>query len=344
MRALVLCAGLGTRLRPLTERWPKPALPLLGAPLLRYALATLGRAGLREVAINTHHLPGVMTATARAEAARAGVTLVVGEEPGAIQGTGGGIRGARAFLEGGDFVVLAGDLLFALELGPVLEAHRRRGAAATMALLPMPAGATYNAVEADPSGRVRRIAGHGPGGPALARWHFTGVHVITPRVFDFFPPDGPCDINHHVYPRMIEAGLEVHGHLLADEGAFWSDLGSPTSYALAHQALLRGQVPTSRFGPADPFLGMLEPRPGVWVHPGASYGDTRATGPAWVGEGAVLEEGVHLGAAVSVGPGARVGAGARLDRVAVLDGAVVPAGARLEDALVAPGGVVVPTG
>jgi mannose-1-phosphate guanylyltransferase len=344
MRALVLCAGLGTRLRPLTDRWPKPAVPLLGAPLLRYALGSLARAGIDEVVVNTHHLPAEMAATARAEAARAGATLAIVEEPLAIQGTGGGIRGARPHLGGEDFVVLAGDVLFAVELGPVLEAHRRRGAAATMVLLPMPAGATYNAVEVDGAGRVRRIAGHGPGGTGLQRWHFTGLHVISQRVFDYLPAEGAVDINHHVYPAMLEAGLEVFGLPLLEPRAHWSDLGSPRGYAQAHQALLLGQVPSARFGAGDPFLGQLEVQPGVWVHPRAQLGEARLSGPAWVGEGAVLEAGVRLGAAVSVGPGARVGAGASLLRVAVLDGAEVPAGARLVDALVAPGGVVVPAG
>jgi mannose-1-phosphate guanylyltransferase len=343
MRALVLCAGLGTRLKPLTERWPKPAVPLLGAPLLRYALGLLGRAGVDEVAVNTHHLPEVMEATARAEAARAHMRLELLAEPHRLEGTGGALRGARAFLAGQDFVLLAGDVLLALELEPVLEAHRRRGAAATMVLLPMPEGERYNAVEVDPAGRVRRIAGHGPGGARLVSWHFTGLHVVTPRVFDFLPPGRPLDINHDVYPQMLEAGLEVYGHPLTWGPVSWSDLGTPARYAQAHRELLFGQVPTAQFGAADPFLGLAQVQPGVWVHPGASFGEARAAGPAWVGEGAVLEAGVHLGAAVSVGPGARVGEGAMLNRVAVLDGAVVPEGAVLEDALVAPGGVVVST-
>ena len=343
MRAMVLCAGRGDRLRPLTLRWPKPALPLLGAPLLRYALGLLARAGLHEVVVNTHHLAPLMEATARAEATRAGAALWVVEEREALQGAGGGIRGARAHLEGGDFVVLNGDVLFAVDLEPVLEAHRRRGAAATMVLLPMPAGERFPAVELDGQDRVRRIAGHGPGGPGLSPWHFTGLHVITPRVFDFMPPEGAVDINHHVYPRLLEAGLEVYGHRLEDPAASWFDLGTPGRYARAHRALLLGQVPTGRFGAADPFLEMDQPEPGVWVARGAAPGAFRARGPAWVGPGAVVEPGVVLGEAVSVGPGAAVRRGARLERVAVLDGAEVPREERLEDALVAPGGVVVST-
>lgn len=343
MKAMVLCAGLGTRLRPLTERWPKPALPLLGAPLFRFALATLRRAGVAAVGINTHHLPDVMAEVAARECAPTSTTLEVVHEAQGLAGTGGGIRGLRRFLEDDDFVVLNGDVLFPVELGPIIAAHRRSGAAATMVLLPMPESGGYNAVEVDPPGHVRRIAGRGPGGPHLAPWHFTGVHVMSPRVFDFMAREGAEDINHDVYPRLLAAGLQVRGHRLIERGVSWSDLGTPGRYAATHQALLYGQFSTGRFGEADPFLHAVERAPGVWTHPRAVLSDPTITGPAWLGAGCVVGAGVHLGAAVSVGPGARVGAGARLNRVAVLDGAEVPEGARLEDAIVAPGGLVVPT-
>lgn len=345
MKAMVLCAGLGTRLAPLSARWPKPALPLLGAPLFRYALATLQRAGITSVGINTHHLPDRMLATAAAECARAALPLEVAHEAQALQGTGGGIRGLRRFLQGGDFVVLNGDVLFAVDLGPVLEAHRQSGAAATMVLLPMPEGERYNAVEVDDAGCIRRIAGLGPGGRTLAPWHFSGVHVMSPAVFDFMSSEGPEDINKDVYPRLLAQGLIIRGHRLVAKDAFWSDLGTPRRYAATHQALLFGQVPTDRFGAADPFLDVEQRGPHLWVHPSAQLEkEVQISGPAWLGAACHIGPGVHLGAAVSVGPSARIGAHARLNRVAVLDGAEVPVGQRLEDAIVAPGGIIVGTG
>lgn len=342
MKAMVLCAGLGTRLRPVTNAWPKPAVPLLGAPLLRYTLATIAKAGIRDVGINTHHLPEVMEASARGQTSRAGLSLTVSHEAGEIQGTGGGIRGLKAFLRDGDFAVLNGDVLFAFDLGPVLEAHRASGAAATMVLLPMPEGEKYNAVEVDASGAVRRIAGKGPGGERLANWHFSGVHVMTPAVFDFMAASGPEDINRDVYVRMMERGLTVRGHVLDERGAYWSDLGSPPRYAATHQHLLFGQVPTARFGAADPFA-LPRGAGNFWAHPAASLGDVKVSGPAWFGDGCALEGGVRIGAAVSVGPGAAVGEGARLNRVAVLDGARVPRDVLIEDAIVFGDGQVVST-
>jgi len=323
----VLCAGLGTRLRPLTNRWPKPAVPLLGRPLLSYALEQLKKSGVTRLGINTFHLPELMEQTARSLWSG---ELVVSRESGEIQGTGGGMRGLRSLLEADVSVVLNGDVLFELDLEAVLLAHRRSGAAATMVLLPMPHGEKYNAVELDRSLRVRRIAGVGPGGVALSGWHFTGVHVLTRRVFEFMP-GGPHDINRDVYPKMIEAGLEVFGHIVPPPKPYWSDLGTAERYLATHQDLLFGQAGALS---ALAVEGLSRGAGNFWAHASAQLSNARVTGPAWFGAGAVLEAGVTIGSAVSVGPGARVGAGASLNRVAVLDGAVVPAGARLEDQIV----------
>ncbi|MHB8876271.1 MAG: nucleotidyltransferase family protein [Myxococcaceae bacterium] len=333
MKAVVLCAGLGTRLRPFTSRWPKPAMPLLGQPLLRYSLAVLARGGVTAVGVNTHHLPGVMEDTASAECERLGLPLTVVHEP-VIQGTGGGIRSLRELVDDGPFIVLNGDVLFSVELRPLIAAHQASGAAATMVLLPMPAGEKYAAVELDGARTVRRIAGHGPGGGKLTPWHFTGVHLLTPAVFDFMRPGGPEDINRDVYPRLLEAGLPIRGEVLDPSACYWSDLGTPARYAGTHRDLLFGQVGLLPFAGSSPFDGAGPGAGNFRAHPSATLRDVKVSGPAFFAEGCELGAGVHVGAAVSVGKGARVGAGARLNRVAVLDGGRVLERERLEDCLV----------
>jgi mannose-1-phosphate guanylyltransferase len=303
---MVLCAGLGTRLRPLTERWPKPAVPLLGQPLIRYALAALKRGGVDAVGINTHHLPEVMEATAGEEAARAGLPLTVSREP-VIQGTAGGVRGMKSLLSDGTFVLWNGDILFAVDLAQVVADHRASGAAATMVLMPMPPGETYAAVEVA-GANVVRIAGRGPGAPGATPWHFTGVHVLSPQVFDFMSADGPEDINHHVYPRMLQAGLSIRA---AVQRAPWSDLGTPARYLAAQRALLHKEFPLEAF----PGAGRDLPAP-VLVEPDA-----------------VVETGAQIGEDVYVGTRARIGAGARLTRSAVLADAVIAPGESVADAI-----------
>lgn len=327
---MVLAAGLGTRLRPLTERWPKPAMPFLGAPLIRYGMAVLQRAGVEAVGINTHHLPEVMAATGAAEAARAGLGFEVVHEA-VLQGTGGGIRGLKDFLTPSEtFVVLNGDILFAVELAPLLKQHRESGAAATMVLLPMPAGETYAAVECDAQMNVRRIAGHGPGGAALSPWHFSGVHLMTPEVFRHMSPHGPEDINREVYPRMLAAGLRLRGVVAA---GYWSDLGTPSRYLATVRDVLFGQVPLDDFGASSP-LAAVTALPGVRnaMRAGAQV-EGSVTGPALFDTGSQVAPGASIGSAVYVGPGARVGAGARLNRVVVFEDTEIGPGEALVETL-----------
>ncbi len=329
MKAMILCAGLGTRLRPLTERWPKPALPFLGQPLLRYHLAVLKAAGVSAVGINTHHLPEVMAATARAECERARLPLHVVHEP-VIQGTGGGIRGLKDFLSDGDFLVFNGDILFPVDLRPVVAAHRSSGAAATMVLMPMPPDEKYAAVEMDPQREVRRIAGNGPGGKALSPWHFTGVHVMSPRVFDFMSAQGPEDINREVYVRVMQAGLPIRGEVVQ---AYWSDLGTPSRYLATVRDVLFGHVPLEWLGTASPFSVAPRGQGNFWAHPDARLGEAKVAGPAYFGRGCTLADGARIGSAVAVGEGARVGDGARLNRVAVFEDTEVAPGEELVEVL-----------
>ena len=146
---MILCAGLGTRLRPLTLRVPKPAVPVCGLPLVSWTLGLLAGAGVSRAVVNVHHLPDAMAAVAETGARAAGLPLAVSREP-VIAGTGGALREASRHLAGADeIVVVNGDVLFDVDLGAALAAHRASGALATMVLLPMPPGAAYATVDVD---------------------------------------------------------------------------------------------------------------------------------------------------------------------------------------------------
>jgi len=307
-RAFILAAGLGTRLRPLTDAFPKPAVPFLGAPLLRRTLAVLARAGVDRVAMNTHHLPETMRQVARDEAARRGLAVSVVHEA-VIQGTGGGLRGLARAMPGDDVVVAwNGDILFAPDLVPLLRLHRASGAAATMVLLPMPAGRGYGVVEVDGQGRVQRIGRANPAPlPGCASWHFSGVHLLSPRVFEVMAPEGPEDINRDVYPRLFGEGA-VRGVVV---DAAWSDLGSAATYLEAQADVLLGRVPDP-LGPESPLQG-------------------RAGAGALVEAGARVHADAELAPDVFVAAGVEVPAGARVRRSALLEGARVDAGEEVEE-------------
>jgi mannose-1-phosphate guanylyltransferase len=319
---MVLAAGLGTRLRPLTDLLPKPAVPVAGLPLLQFALARMRAAGARRAVVNAHHLAVEMERVAREAALGVGLEVAISHEP-VIAGTGGALRQARSLLRDAGAVVLwNGDVLFDLDLAGVLAAHRASGALATMVLAPMPPGATYATVDVDRSMAVRRIAGHGPGGADLVPLHFTGVHVLSSALLDRVP-DEPfsCDVNRHVYPPLLGRGL-VRAVVA---GGYWNDLGTPARYLQANLDVLSGVAPVLLPG-AEPFAALREEGPRVWVAPDAEL-DARAT----------------LVGPVLVGRGCRVPAEAWVERAVLWPGTALRPGERLVDA-VAAGVIRVPAG
>lgn len=336
---MVLCAGFGTRLRPLTDVTPKPLVPLCGLPLLRYTFALLAAAGVREVVINLHYLAQEMERQALVIARDLGLSLQVSREPGHILGTGGGVKKAAKLLGEGTFFLLNGDMLFDLDLQAALAAHQAAAALATMVLAPYPRGAKYAAVELDQQARVRRIAGRGaptePGVP-LAKAHFTGVHVLESAVIDRLP-EGESDINRTAYLRLIAEGAKVHGFM---QHGYWGDLGAPASLLKANLDGLSGKAPLARFRAAgvDPFAGAQELKPRIWVHPGARIDPgAKLVAPLLMLPGAQVSAGAEVGPGVVLGRDVRVDPGARVVRAVCWDQTHVASGEVVVNQLAAPG-------
>jgi len=331
---MLLCAGFGTRLRPLTDAVPKPLMPLCGVPLLRYNFALLKNAGVREVVINTHHLGKAMERGAVDIARQLGIDLQISREEKQILGTGGGVRRAQKLLGAGTFFLLNGDMIFDVDLLAALAAHRKAGAEGTMVLAPYPRGATYAAVEVDARMNVRRIAGRGaPADPSLSKMHFTGVHVLERELVARLPAEGESDINRIAYVRAIHDGAVVHG--FSQEG-YWGDLGAPRSLLRANLDVLEKKVPLARFHPdADPFQGCVEQAPGVFVHSSAKV-ESALHAPVLIQAGATVAAGASVGPGVVIGAAARVDAGAQLERAVVWDETHIAAGDRVVDQIAAP--------
>lgn len=237
MRAMILAAGLGTRLRPLTDTVPKPIIDVAGHPMIAYPLAVAREAGIHEVIINLHHLGGEIRRTL-GDGRRYGVSITYSEED-PILDTGGAIKKAEPFLAGDTFVVLNGDTVIDLDLRAVIDWHRARGATATMVLRPDPGEEGYGAIEIDAAGRIRRFLGqpeHVAG--TLTPMMFTGVHVFEPRIFNYMRP-GRFGINAETYPAMLAAGEPLFGYHF---DGFWSVLDTHALLAAGRQAIAGGGV------------------------------------------------------------------------------------------------------
>ncbi len=230
MRAMILAAGLGIRLRPLTDALPKPLLPIAGRPLIVWNLLLLRRYGITDVIINLHHL-GHLIEQALGDGSPFGMRIVYSKEP-VLLGTGGGLKQAESFFGGEPCVVLNGDTLFDMNLDDLAAVHRQRCAVATMAVRADPEPERWGAVEVDATHHVVRINGRGknPEGRTEKRM-FAGVHLMHPRLLADVPAGRDSSII-EAYVRAIQAGETIAGCELS---GYWSDIGTPERYAQAQR-------------------------------------------------------------------------------------------------------------
>jgi len=234
---MILAAGLGTRLRPLTDSTPKPLLPVSGTPMIVWNLLLLKRHGIRDVIINLHHL-GTMISQALGDGRTLGMRIVYSHEP-VILGTGGGIKQAEPYFHGEPILVLNGDTLFELDLDALMAFHREREAAATLVLRKDPEAARWGLVEVTDRAEVVRITGRGrtETAPASARM-FAGIHILHPRLLRYLPAGKECSII-DAYVQGIQEGERILGY---DFDGFWSDVGTPERYAQVEQDAAAGRL------------------------------------------------------------------------------------------------------
>ena len=229
MKAMVLAAGLGIRLRPLTESVPKPLLPVGPYPLLVWNLLLLRRHGVEHVMINLHYL-GEQIRQTLGDGSHWDMRFSYSQEP-VLLGTGGGIKRVEEFFDDGPFLVLNGDTIADLDLSQLVACHRKREALATMALRDDPDVEHWGVVETDEDDRVLRICGKGCAVqtddlPSYRRM-FAGVHVLDPCMLRHVPHGCSSSII-DAYVWWLERGAMVAGYVFS---GYWSDVGTPQRYA-----------------------------------------------------------------------------------------------------------------
>jgi mannose-1-phosphate guanylyltransferase len=291
---MIVAAGLGTRLRPLSDWLPKPALPVRGLPLIAYQLALLRSAGVEEVAINVHHLPRALEEAAE-RWCPAGLKLRFSPER-ELLGTGGGIRRVAEFLRASDpCLVVGGDMVLDYDLRSLLAWHRDGDHAVSLLLREDPRGERFGTIGVDREGRVRRVADRLDLGSECGAGIYTWANVLSSRAFDTLPArESFSHLDGWWMADLARGAGDIRGLVVDPSRCTWEPVGTPAEYLSANLG-----------------LGAL------------SYLDL---------EGATRRAGATLlrdeaGApSVVLGAGARLAPGARLERAVVWEGETVPAG------------------
>ncbi len=299
MKAMILAAGLGTRLLPHTRQRPKPLFPVLNRPLLHLTVNRLREAGFAEIVVNAHHLRQQIKRSLAGDAA-----IIVQEEE-EILGTGGGLQKALSNFNRDPVLVVNGDIYHSIDYREVCRFHRQAGADVTLVLHDWP---RFNSVTVDEAMHITGFRGNSAGSqPGERTLAFTGIHVINPAVLATIPPGVNSSII-SCYEKLLRESGTVQAFLAT--GHYWTDMGTPADYLGLHEGLLTGSVPVYdelAIPDAERFAGL---------------------------DHAVVAEDVTLLDWVCLGREARIGAGATLQRTVVWDGVRVPAGAVIRDAIV----------
>ncbi|TMK80991.1 MAG: NDP-sugar synthase [Actinobacteria bacterium] len=306
MKSLILAGGLGTRLRPLTDRVPKSLLPICNRPFLEHQIRLLAAYGVTDATLLTGYLAEEMRALL-------GIGLRVSTEHKPL-GTAGAVRSRLDDLDG-TTVVLNGDVLTDLDLGEAIDFHRAKGAAVTIVLTAVDDARPYGLVPLDASNRVEAFL-EKPSELVAGNIN-AGTYVLEPEVLSEVPPDEFWQFEQQLFPSLLEKHAPIFGFV---SDSYWLDIGTPERYLQAHFDVLSGRARAS----VD----------GTVVSDSQTMTDGTTIVPPVLLSHAPVGAGATLGPLTSIGPGSHIGAGARVERSVIHAGADIGEGAVLRDSIV----------
>jgi len=323
---MILAAGLGTRLRPLTYLLPKPMAPVLDRPVMEHSARLLADTGFEQVVTNLSYLPEQIREHF-GDGSAFGIELAYSEEPEPL-GTAGGVGKVRDFLSASEsFLIISGDALTDLDLAAMREAHAAHEGIATLATKRVDDTSQFGVAITAEDGRIQGFQEKPDPAEALADLANCGIYMFRSEIFDYFPgpehhspagdpdqPQGFVDWAQDVFPTLLENDVPFYSHEI---DAYWNDIGSVSEYLQGNFDALAGELRIERpAAVAD----------GVYASQASSLEGVDAKPPVMVGAGAELGAGVELHGPVVIGAGSRIGDGARLRDAVVLPGAHLPAG------------------
>jgi mannose-1-phosphate guanylyltransferase len=337
MKAMILAAGKGTRVRPITHTTPKPMIPILQKPVMEFLLELLKEHGFDEIMVNVSHLAEEIENYFR-DGQRFGVQIAYsfegrieeGELIGEALGSAGGLKRIQDFQPFFDdtFVVLCGDALIDLDLTEAVRRHKEKGAMASLIArrVPREEVSSYGVVVTDAEGCVLSFQEKPAVAEAASDMINTGIYIFEPEVLDFIPSGEPFDIGSDLFPRLVEAGAPFYALPMEFE---WVDIGKVPDYWQAIRSVLQGEVRQVQ-------IPGKEVRPGIFagLNVAANWDRITVQGPIYVGGMSRIEDGATIIGPAMIGPSCHICTGATIDNSIIFDYSRIGPGVRLVEKLV----------
>jgi len=337
MKAMILAAGKGTRVQPITHVIPKPMIPILQKPVMEFLLELLKEHGFKEIMVNVSHLAEEIENYFR-DGQRFGVEIAYsfegriedGELVGDALGSAGGLKKIQDFQKFFDdtFVVLCGDALIDLDLSEAVKRHKQKGALATLITksVPQESVSSYGVVVTDEDDRVKAFQEKPSIDSALSNKINTGIYLFEPEIFEYIPSNQPFDIGADLFPKLVEIGAPFFALPMDFE---WVDIGKVPDYWSAIRNVLLGEVRQIE-------IPGKEVRPGIYtgLNVSANWDKINVTGPIYVGGMTCIEDGATIVGPSMIGPSCYICEGATIDNSIIFDYSRIGPGVQLLEKLV----------
>ena len=337
MKAMILAAGKGTRVRPITHTIPKPMIPILQKPVMEFLLDLLRQHGFNEIMVNVSHLAEEIESYFR-DGQRFGVQIgysfegriVDGELVGEALGSAGGLRRIQDFNPFFDdtFVVLCGDALIDLDLTTAVKWHKEKGSLATVITKSVPKEkvSSYGVVVTDEEGRILSFQEKPSIEEALSTNINTGIYIFEPEVINYIPPNQNYDIGSELFPKLVEVGAPFYAVAMDFE---WVDIGKVPDYWHAVREVLLGEI-------KNVAIPGQEVAPGIYtgLNVVVNWDKVDITGPVYIGGMTKIEDGAKIIGPTMIGPNCCICKGATVDNSIIFEYSRLGPGVRLVDKLV----------
>ena len=313
MKAMVLAAGFGTRLQPLTHVLPKPMFPVLGRPLLSHTFDILESANITDVAVNVHHLPDFIINYFEKQKLH-DLNLHFSREE-KILGTAGGIKKMEGFLEGGPFILINSDIITDIKLDKVIDFHKKNNSKLTLVVRQDISPEQYDSIEICKDGRIVHFVGASsmniPGN--TTRVMFTGIQIIEPEIFKRIPEGQFCGTTESIFPQMIKDEVPVYGYL---HNGYWKDMGNRENYLQVNSDALDERVSLKGVSPNELNNPLIIP-------------------PVLVDRNCQVAENSQIGPYTVIGPNCNIKSGAIIENSILWEGVTIGAGSSIKGSVIA---------
>ncbi|MGL5939526.1 MAG: sugar phosphate nucleotidyltransferase [Waterburya sp.] len=337
MKAMILAAGKGTRVRPITYTIPKPLIPILQKPVMEFLLELLRQHGFDQIMVNVSHLAHEIEGYFR-DGQRFGVdigysfegSIVDGKLVGQAVGSAGGLRKIQDFNAFFDetFVVMCGDALIDLDLTSAVQQHKALGAIATIITKKVPKEevSSYGVVVTDSEGRIQSFQEKPSVAEALSTEINTGIYIFEPEIFDFIPPNQEYDIGGELFPKLVAKQAPFYAVSMDFE---WVDIGKVPDYWHAVRGVLTREIKNVNIPGTEVFPGIY-----TGLNVAVNWDKVDITGPVYIGGMTKIEDGAKIIGPSMIGPNCYICSGATVDNSVIFEYSRLGESIRLVDKLV----------